>query len=110
MGNGVSSESKESAKRSRELEKRLQEDAVRDARTVKLLLLGKYILLNSLSNCVNLTQEKLSKLSVFYVLHDFLVFAHLLIYYPVEPINSCTESTFQMFLSCFYCPVLNSMS
>ncbi|XP_061493847.1 guanine nucleotide-binding protein G(t) subunit alpha-3 [Rhineura floridana] len=40
MGSGVSSESKESAKRSRELEKRLQEDAVRDARTVKLLLLG----------------------------------------------------------------------
>uniref|UniRef100_A0A8D0GW38 G protein subunit alpha transducin 3 n=1 Tax=Sphenodon punctatus TaxID=8508 RepID=A0A8D0GW38_SPHPU len=40
MGNGVSTESKESAKRSRELEKKLQEDAVRDARTVKLLLLG----------------------------------------------------------------------
>ncbi|KAJ6666383.1 hypothetical protein lerEdw1_000656 [Lerista edwardsae] len=40
MGNGVGSESKESVKRSRELEKRLQEDAVRDARTVKLLLLG----------------------------------------------------------------------
>ncbi|XP_054844205.1 guanine nucleotide-binding protein G(t) subunit alpha-3 [Eublepharis macularius] len=40
MGSGVSSESKESAKRSRELEKKLQEDAVRDARTVKLLLLG----------------------------------------------------------------------
>uniref|UniRef100_A0A8D2LYN0 Uncharacterized protein n=1 Tax=Varanus komodoensis TaxID=61221 RepID=A0A8D2LYN0_VARKO len=40
MGSGVSSESKESARRSRELEKRLQEDAVRDARTVKLLLLG----------------------------------------------------------------------
>lgn len=43
MGSGVSSESKESAKRSRELEKKLQEDAVRDARTVKLLLLGKYL-------------------------------------------------------------------
>ncbi|XP_060100378.1 guanine nucleotide-binding protein G(t) subunit alpha-3 [Heteronotia binoei] len=40
MGSGVSSESKESAKRSRELEKKLQEDAVKDARTVKLLLLG----------------------------------------------------------------------
>ncbi|XP_038597288.1 guanine nucleotide-binding protein G(t) subunit alpha-3 [Tachyglossus aculeatus] len=40
MGSRVSVESKESAKRSRELEKKLQEDAERDARTVKLLLLG----------------------------------------------------------------------
>nr|XP_003407039.1 guanine nucleotide-binding protein G(t) subunit alpha-3 [Loxodonta africana] len=40
MGSGISSESKESAKRSKELEKKLQEDAERDARTVKLLLLG----------------------------------------------------------------------
>uniref|UniRef100_A0A8C2RN77 Guanine nucleotide-binding protein G(T) subunit alpha-3 n=1 Tax=Capra hircus TaxID=9925 RepID=A0A8C2RN77_CAPHI len=40
MGIGISSESKESAKRSKELEKKLQEDAERDARTVKLLLLG----------------------------------------------------------------------
>ncbi|XP_021045913.1 guanine nucleotide-binding protein G(t) subunit alpha-3 [Mus pahari] len=40
MGSGMSSESKESAKRSKELEKKLQEDAERDARTVKLLLLG----------------------------------------------------------------------
>ncbi|NWJ10213.1 GNAT3 protein, partial [Crypturellus undulatus] len=40
MGNGTSSESKESARRSRELEKKLQEDAEREARTVKLLLLG----------------------------------------------------------------------
>ncbi|XP_010122013.1 PREDICTED: guanine nucleotide-binding protein G(t) subunit alpha-3-like [Chlamydotis macqueenii] len=40
MGSGASSESKESAKRSRELEKKLQADAEREARTVKLLLLG----------------------------------------------------------------------
>uniref|UniRef100_A0A8C3U7R5 G protein subunit alpha transducin 3 n=1 Tax=Catharus ustulatus TaxID=91951 RepID=A0A8C3U7R5_CATUS len=40
MGSGASSESKESARRSRELEKKLQEDAEREARTVKLLLLG----------------------------------------------------------------------
>ncbi|XP_007060871.2 guanine nucleotide-binding protein G(t) subunit alpha-3 [Chelonia mydas] len=40
MGSGVSSESKESARRSKELEKKLHEDAERDARTVKLLLLG----------------------------------------------------------------------
>ncbi|XP_026723673.1 guanine nucleotide-binding protein G(t) subunit alpha-3 [Athene cunicularia] len=40
MGSGVSSESKESARRSRELEKKLQADAEREARTVKLLLLG----------------------------------------------------------------------
>nr|EAL24192.1 guanine nucleotide binding protein, alpha transducing 3 [Homo sapiens] len=40
MGSGISSESKESAKRSKELEKKLQEDAERDARTVKLLLLA----------------------------------------------------------------------
>lgn len=44
MGSGVSSESKESAKRSKELEKKLQEDAERDARTVKLLLLGDILL------------------------------------------------------------------
>lgn len=43
MGSGISSESKESAKRSKELEKKLQEDAERDARTVKLLLLGNII-------------------------------------------------------------------
>lgn len=42
MGSGISSESKESAKRSKELEKKLQEDAERDARTVKLLLLGNF--------------------------------------------------------------------
>uniref|UniRef100_A0A8D2MU83 GNAT3 protein n=1 Tax=Zonotrichia albicollis TaxID=44394 RepID=A0A8D2MU83_ZONAL len=40
MGSGASSESKDSARRSRELEKKLQEDAAREARTVKLLLLG----------------------------------------------------------------------
>lgn len=44
MGSGISSESKESAKRSKELEKKLQEDAERDARTVKLLLLGNILL------------------------------------------------------------------
>ncbi|NXM24378.1 GNAT3 protein, partial [Oxyruncus cristatus] len=40
MGSGASSESKESARRSRELEKKLQADAEMEARTVKLLLLG----------------------------------------------------------------------
>uniref|UniRef100_A0A4W3J401 Guanine nucleotide binding protein (G protein), alpha transducing activity polypeptide 2 n=2 Tax=Callorhinchus milii TaxID=7868 RepID=A0A4W3J401_CALMI len=40
MGSGASAEDKESAKRSKELEKKLQEDAEKDARTVKLLLLG----------------------------------------------------------------------
>lgn len=41
MGIGISSESKESAKRSKEYkEKKLQEDAEREIRTVKLLLLG----------------------------------------------------------------------
>jgi hypothetical protein len=44
MGSGISSESKESARRSKELEKKLQEDAERDARTVKLLLLGNVLL------------------------------------------------------------------
>ncbi|KAK2535590.1 hypothetical protein Q9966_006811 [Columba livia] len=39
MGSGASSESKESARRSRELEKKLQADAEKEARTVKLLLL-----------------------------------------------------------------------
>ncbi|CAM5085713.1 unnamed protein product, partial [Eretmochelys imbricata] len=39
MGSGVSSERKESARRSKELEKKLHKDAERDARTVKLLLL-----------------------------------------------------------------------
>uniref|UniRef100_A0A670YG01 Uncharacterized protein n=1 Tax=Pseudonaja textilis TaxID=8673 RepID=A0A670YG01_PSETE len=41
MGSRISSASKESMKRSRELEKRLKEDAIKDSRTVKLLLLGK---------------------------------------------------------------------
>ncbi|XP_075469718.1 guanine nucleotide-binding protein G(t) subunit alpha-2 isoform X2 [Ascaphus truei] len=40
MGSGASAEDKELAKRSRELEKKLQEDAAKDAKTVKLLLLG----------------------------------------------------------------------
>ncbi|XP_070611200.1 guanine nucleotide-binding protein G(t) subunit alpha-3 [Erythrolamprus reginae] len=40
MGNRITAESKEAMKRSRELEKRLQEDAIKDSRTVKLLLLG----------------------------------------------------------------------
>lgn len=42
MGSRISSENKESAKRSKELEKKLQKDAERDARTVKLLLLGNF--------------------------------------------------------------------
>lgn len=41
MGSGASAEDKEMAKRSKELEKKLQEDADREAKTVKLLLLGK---------------------------------------------------------------------
>nr|BAW81375.1 long photoreceptor transducin-alpha subunit [Lethenteron camtschaticum] len=40
MGSGASAEDKESAKRSKELEKKLAEDAEMEARTVKLLLLG----------------------------------------------------------------------
>lgn len=40
MGSGVSAEDKELAKRSKELEKKLQEDADKEAKTVKLLLLG----------------------------------------------------------------------
>ncbi|XP_072279693.1 guanine nucleotide-binding protein G(t) subunit alpha-2 [Pyxicephalus adspersus] len=40
MGSGASAEDKELAKRSKELEKKLQEDAAKDAKTVKLLLLG----------------------------------------------------------------------
>uniref|UniRef100_A0AAR2KU31 Guanine nucleotide binding protein (G protein), alpha transducing activity polypeptide 2 n=1 Tax=Pygocentrus nattereri TaxID=42514 RepID=A0AAR2KU31_PYGNA len=40
MGSGASAEDKEMAKRSKELEKQLQEDADKEAKTVKLLLLG----------------------------------------------------------------------
>lgn len=40
MGSGISAEDKELAKRSRELERKLQEDADKEARTMKLLLLG----------------------------------------------------------------------
>lgn len=41
MGSGASAEDKELAKRSKELEKKLQEDGDKEAKTVKLLLLGK---------------------------------------------------------------------
>uniref|UniRef100_UPI00398EA10A guanine nucleotide-binding protein G(t) subunit alpha-3-like n=1 Tax=Pristiophorus japonicus TaxID=55135 RepID=UPI00398EA10A len=40
MGSAASSENKKLARRSKELEKEIQEDAKKDARTVKLLLLG----------------------------------------------------------------------
>uniref|UniRef100_UPI0035902818 guanine nucleotide-binding protein G(t) subunit alpha-1 n=1 Tax=Myxine glutinosa TaxID=7769 RepID=UPI0035902818 len=40
MGSGASAEDKDQARHSRELEKKLQEDGEKDARTVKLLLLG----------------------------------------------------------------------
>lgn len=40
MGSGISAEDKQLAKRSKELEKKLQEDADQEAKTVKLLLLG----------------------------------------------------------------------
>lgn len=40
MGAGASAEDK----KSKELEKQLQEDADKDSKTVKLLLLGKYLL------------------------------------------------------------------
>lgn len=40
MGSGISAEDKELAKRSKELERKLQEDAEKEAKTVKLLLLG----------------------------------------------------------------------
>uniref|UniRef100_A0A8D0G6C1 G protein subunit alpha transducin 2 n=1 Tax=Sphenodon punctatus TaxID=8508 RepID=A0A8D0G6C1_SPHPU len=42
MGSGASAEDKELAKRSKQLEKKLQEDADMEAKTVKLLLLGRY--------------------------------------------------------------------
>lgn len=42
MGSGASAEDKELAKRSKELEKKLQEDADKEAKTVKLLLLGEW--------------------------------------------------------------------
>lgn len=42
MGSGASAEDKELAKRSKELEKKLQEDADKEAKTVKLLLLGEH--------------------------------------------------------------------
>lgn len=51
MGSGASAEDKEMAKRSKELEKQLQEDADKEARTVKLLLLGKG-LDNKEQNCI----------------------------------------------------------
>ncbi|KAK1328899.1 hypothetical protein QTO34_011069 [Cnephaeus nilssonii] len=40
MGSGASAEDRELAKRSKELERKLQEDADKEAKTVKLLLLG----------------------------------------------------------------------
>lgn len=40
MGSGVSAEDRQLAKRSKELERKLQEDADKEAKTVKLLLLG----------------------------------------------------------------------
>lgn len=42
MGSGISAEDKELAKRSKELERKLQEDADQEAKTVKLLLLGEW--------------------------------------------------------------------
>lgn len=41
MGSGASAEDKEMQRKSKELEKQLQEDADKEAKTVKLLLLGK---------------------------------------------------------------------
>ena len=43
MGSGGSVEDKELAKKSKELEKQLQEDADKESKTVKLLLLGKEV-------------------------------------------------------------------
>ena len=43
MGSGASAEDKEIAKKSKELEKQLQEDADKESKTVKLLLLGKEV-------------------------------------------------------------------
>lgn len=40
MGSGASAEDRELARRSKELERKLQEDADKEAKTVKLLLLG----------------------------------------------------------------------
>lgn len=47
MGSGASAEDKELAKRSKELEKKLQEDADKEAKTVKLLLLGRCAVMRS---------------------------------------------------------------
>lgn len=43
MGSGVSAEDRQLAKRSKELERKLQEDADKEAKTVKLLLLGEAV-------------------------------------------------------------------
>lgn len=43
MGSGASAEDRELAKRSKELERKLQEDADKEAKTVKLLLLGEAV-------------------------------------------------------------------
>lgn len=47
MGSGASAEEK----RSKELEKKLQEDADKEAKTVKLLLLGRCASRNSFGSC-----------------------------------------------------------
>lgn len=52
MGSGASAEDKEIAKKSKELEKQLQEDADKEAKTVKLLLLGKKSVFDSSSTLV----------------------------------------------------------
>lgn len=52
MGSGASAEDKEMAKKSKELEKQLQEDADKEAKTVKLLLLGKKSVFNFSSQLV----------------------------------------------------------
>lgn len=52
MGSGASAEDKEMAKKSKELEKQLQEDADKEAKTVKLLLLGKKSVFDSSSPLV----------------------------------------------------------
>jgi len=52
MGSGASAEDKEMAKKSKELEKQLQEDADKESKTVKLLLLGKKSVFDSSSTLV----------------------------------------------------------
>ncbi|TSW62347.1 Guanine nucleotide-binding protein G(t) subunit alpha-2 [Bagarius yarrelli] len=66
MGSGASAEDKEMAKRSKELEKQLQEDADKEARTVKLLLLGKSFMLRILHQGGYTKEEQIAFKAIIY--------------------------------------------